>query len=141
MGAQPDHDLLIVGGGPVGLALALALRGAGLGTALVEARAARALESDPRPIALSHGSRLILERLGVWEALASATPIHRIHVSQRGGFGRVELDCAQAGLPALGYVVDHGRLAAVLAAAFERDAGCARLSATVAKVESGEHAA
>lgn len=136
MVAQPDYDVLIVGGGPVGLALALALRGSGRTAALVEARAAHSVEADPRPIALSHGSRLILERLGAWQALAPATPIRRIHVSQRGGFGRVELDCAQAGLPALGYVVDYGRLAGALAAAFDRDASCRRLSATVAGMET-----
>jgi 2-octaprenyl-6-methoxyphenol hydroxylase len=136
MTAQPDYDVLIVGGGPVGLALALALRGSGLTTALVETRAALSVQADPRPIAVSYGSRLILERLGAWEELAQASPIRRIHVSQRGGFGRVELDCAQAGLPALGYVVDYGRLAGSLTDAFARDAGCARLSASVVGIET-----
>jgi 2-octaprenyl-6-methoxyphenol hydroxylase len=75
---------------------------------LVDARDARAGGSDFRPLALSHGSRLILERLGVWERLAPVTPIARIHVSQRGRFGRSILDAAEAGLTALGYVVDYG---------------------------------
>jgi 2-octaprenyl-6-methoxyphenol hydroxylase len=135
MAAQPEYDVLIVGGGPVGLALALALRGSGLATVLVEARTAQSVHADPRPIALSHSSRLILERLGAWPEIAPATPIRRIHVSQRGGFGRVELDCAQVGLPALGYVVDYGRLASSLAAVFGRNAGCVRLSAGVAGIE------
>ena len=111
---MPDYDVLIAGGGPVGAALAIALRGCSV--ALLEARAQEEAPSDPRPIALSHGSRLILERLGVWDALQPATPIKRIHISQRGGFGQAELDHQEAGLPALGYVVDYGRLVRQLSA-------------------------
>lgn len=109
-------DVVIAGGGPVGSALALALRDSGLQIVLLEARTADS--GDARPLALSYGSRLILERLGVWPALeATATPIRHIHVSQRGGFGQVRLDAAEAGFPELGYVVDYGRVARVLAQA------------------------
>jgi 2-octaprenyl-6-methoxyphenol hydroxylase len=107
---MPDYDVLIAGGGPVGAALALALRGV-CSVALLEARPEDATPLDPRPIALSHGSRLILDRLDAWEALQPVTPIARIHISQRGGFGQVELDHQEAGLPALGYVVDYSQLA------------------------------
>lgn len=110
---MPDYDVLIAGGGPVGSALALALRGT-CSIALLEARAEGVLSSDPRPIALSYGSRLILERLDAWEALQPSTPIARIHISQRGGFGQVELDSEEANLPALGYVVDYRRLTQAL---------------------------
>jgi 2-octaprenyl-6-methoxyphenol hydroxylase len=116
---MPDYDVLIVGGGPVGAALALALRDSGLVAGVLEARDPETSRADPRPIALSHGSRLILERLGVWEKLAPVTPIARIHVSQRGSFGRVELDAAEAGLPALGYVLDYPRLTAALASSLD----------------------
>lgn len=111
---MPDYDVLIAGAGPVGSALALALRGVS-SVALLESRPEGATPSEPRPIALSHGSRLILERVGAWEALQPATPIARIHISQRGGFGQAELDCEEARLPALGYVVDYNRLTLVLA--------------------------
>ena len=118
----------------MGAALALALRGAGLAVGLFEARAPQAARSDPRPVALSHGSRLILERLGVWERLEPATPIERIHVSQRGGFGRVEMNASEVGLPALGYVVDYGQLAVALDCALEGEGGCAVTRATVGSV-------
>lgn len=138
---MPDYDVLIVGGGPVGAATALALRGSSLAVGLLEARAPQAAGLDPRPLALSHGSRLILERLGVWESLQPATPIERIHVSQRGGFGRAELDARKAGLPALGYVVDYGRLAVVLAQAIDADRNCRVIRGQASALEPGMESA
>jgi 2-octaprenyl-6-methoxyphenol hydroxylase len=115
-------DVVIAGGGPVGAALALALCDSGLDVLLLEARENGQRSRDSRPLALSYGSRLILERLGVWDALAPATAIERIHVSQQGGFGRVMLSAAEAGLPALGYVVDYAQLHAGLESAVRRRA-------------------
>lgn len=108
-------DVVIVGGGPVGATLALALAASGRAPVVLESREADTAAGDPRPLALSHGSRLILDRLGVWPALGAVTPIEQIHVSQQGGFGRVTMTAAEAGLPALGYVVEYARLQAVLA--------------------------
>ena len=112
-----QHDLLIVGGGPVGLTLALALADSGLAIALADARPRLAAAADPRILALAHGSRLTLERLGVWGELSSAsppTPIRHIHVSQQGGLGRTRLAAADYGVPALGYVLSAGELARAL---------------------------
>lgn len=108
-----QHDVLIVGAGPVGLALALALKDSGQSIAVVERRPHAAVASDPRVLALAHGSRLTLERLGVWGHF-DTTPIERIHVSQRGGFGRTVLRATEHDLPALGYVASAGALAAAL---------------------------
>ena len=110
---MPRHDLIIVGAGPVGMTLALALKDTGLDILLVDARARGAARHDPRVLALSHGSRLTLERLGIWPQLR-ATPIESIHISQQGGLGRSLLSAADYGLPAMGYVVAAGELAAAL---------------------------
>jgi 2-octaprenyl-6-methoxyphenol hydroxylase len=109
------HDVVIAGGGPVGSALALALSQAGLSALLLEARVEPA--DDRRSLALSFGSRLILDRLGVWQSMDEATSIESIHVSQRGGPGRALLTAREAGLAALGYVVSYTRLQRTLAQA------------------------
>ncbi|NML33614.1 UbiH/UbiF/VisC/COQ6 family ubiquinone biosynthesis hydroxylase [Paraburkholderia antibiotica] len=106
-----DFDVTIVGAGPVGLALAgwLARRSVTreLKIALVDAREPEDSSADPRAIAVSHGSRMILEPLR-WPA--EATAIERIHVSQRGHFGRTLIDHREHGLPALGYVLRYGAI-------------------------------
>ncbi len=108
-------DIVIVGGGPVGLSLALALRDSGRKVTVLEARA-KAPVTDARAIVLAHGSRLILERLGVWASLAAqTTPITTIHVSQRGHLGRTLLNAADLDVPAMGYTVSYEDLHAALA--------------------------
>jgi 2-octaprenyl-6-methoxyphenol hydroxylase len=98
----------------VGCTLALALRGARHAVRLVDPNPAPA-HGRFRPIALSHASRLILERVGAWGSFA-ASPIRSIHVSQAGGFGRARLEAAEAGVPALGYVTQYAALVAALRA-------------------------
>lgn len=116
--ATPDYDFAIVGAGPVGLALAgwLARRSATqhASIALIDAREPAASANDPRAIAVSHGSRVLLDTLA-WPA--DATPIEHIHVSQRGHFGRTLIDRDEHDVAALGYVVRYGSLVQALAGA------------------------
>lgn len=108
-------DVTIVGGGPVGAALALGLAGSGLQVSVLEARENVEQPSDPRAIALSEGSRLILHRLGVWSDIAPhATPIRTIHISQKKRLGRSVLRAEESGHDALGYVVGYAELAAAI---------------------------
>ncbi len=95
------------------MTLALALADNGLCVRLLDRRPRGAWSGDPRGLALSHGCRQLLERLGAWNATAG-TPIHDIHVSQRGGFGRTRIEAADYGTPALGYVMRYRDLAAAL---------------------------
>lgn len=105
--------ILIAGAGPVGLAAAIALQRNGQQPLLIDARERDAGAADPRAIALSHGSRLILERIGAWGNIA-ATPIRAIEVSQDGGFGRSHIAAADHGIEALGYVCRLGHLTTAL---------------------------
>ncbi len=95
------------------MALALALHRLGVGAEIHDARCRGAATSDPRVLALSHGSRQILEWLGVWQGLAN-TPITTIHVSQKDGLGITRIHAAEEHVPALGYVLHAGELAASL---------------------------
>lgn len=113
MPPMAQADLLIVGAGPVGMSLALALRDAGLQVVLADARPRDAVTSDPRVLALAHGTRLTLQRLGAWNGLP-ATPIETIHVSQQGGLGRTLLHAKDYDTPALGYALSAGALASAL---------------------------
>lgn len=106
-----DFDLVIVGGGMVGASLAVALAPLPLRVALVEAFTP---DSDVQPsyddrcTAISHGSQVILDTVGVWQDIEpDASPISRIHVSEQGRPGIARIDAREQGVPALGYVVPN----------------------------------
>lgn len=141
---KSPYDLAIVGGGMVGASLAAALDGLGVSIALIEAvphDSAAQPSFDERTTALSNGSRRILETLGVWPAVSSvATPIAKIHVSDRGRFGFARIDAAEQNLSAMGYVVPNRALGAALwglpACSADVDVFC---PAQVRQVTAGEH--
>ena len=115
---QAEFDVVIVGGGMVGAAMACALRDTPLRIALIDTApppAASPPTYDDRTVALADGSRRIFEALGAWSVLApQAAAIQQIHISDRGRFGCTRLNAADAGLHALGYVVANRAVAAAL---------------------------
>ena len=119
--AAADYDVLIVGGGLVGASLACALGRCPLRIGMIESfpfGVAAPPSYDDRSIALAYGTRRIFEGMGVWrEVAAVATPIERIHVSDRGHFGATRLDAATHGFDALGYVVESRALGHAFGAA------------------------
>ncbi len=137
-------DIAIVGGGMVGASLAVALQGLDLRVALIEAvphDSASQPSFDERTTALSNGSRRILETLGVWPAVAAtASPIAKIHVSDRGHFGFARIDAAEQGLQALGYLVANRALGAALWSQLRRREDVrVYCPAQVARVVAGGH--
>jgi len=133
------HDVVIVGTGPVGGALALALADADLDIVGLDARAAGGTLRGDRSLALSHGARLIFERLAVWPHLAArpgaVTPIVEIDISQAGGFGVTRLVAEEQGLPALGYVVSYRALQAAIDDALARTGIVLRFGLSAAAVD------
>lgn len=138
-----DFDIAICGAGPVGLTLALLLVRRGVAArriALLDAKTIEQVNRDPRSIALSYGSRQILEEIDAWSIVAD--PIHEIHVSRRGHFGRTLIDRGDYGLPALGYVTRYGALVEALSAqAGQTEITSIRPAYVNTATEHGEHVA
>ena len=119
-------DVAIVGGGLVGASLACALmpliERAGLSVAVIEA--APILETvdapfqpsfDARASAIAQGSADHFAEMGLWQSMAEhATPIRRIHISERGRFGVTRLSSDELGVAALGHVIPNAWMGRVL---------------------------
>ena len=128
-------DVLIVGAGPVGAVCALALQQQGIAAHVLEAQPEDA-RADTRTLALSYGSRLILDRLGVWSMLEDVTPITRIHISQRGALGVARLSAEEVNVPALGYVLPYATLTTALKQALAKANIAVDYGTAVARIES-----
>lgn len=110
-----NSEYLVVGAGPVGLVFSLFLAKHNQNSHLLESRKKNDSHSDGRALALSYGTKLILEDLGIWSSLEKKiSEIKDIHTSQKNSFGRTLLSASQYNLPALGYIVSYGALSKVL---------------------------
>lgn len=137
-----EYDIAIIGGGPVGAALALALRDSRLKVCVLEARPAGSASKDARALALSYGSRLVLSRLGVWDALREVSAIRTIHISQKQSFGRAVLKAEELNVPDLGYVLPYPVLQDALTAALQHSGVAPIYGASVTALTSdADHAA
>ena len=126
-GRALTHDIVIVGGGLVGASLGCALAPLieryGWRVAVIESSplTAQSLESawqpsfDARASAIAEGSAQHFQQLGVWEAMhVEATPIRRIHISERGRLGATRLSADELGVAALGHVIPNAWMGRVL---------------------------
>jgi len=139
--------LAVIGGGPVGLSLALLMRQRcpAWSVSVFDTRNAdRDISGDPRTLALSLGSVQTLERLRVWPG-AQAAPIRQVHVSQAPPtlstpFGEpvVHIRADEVGVPLLGAVLSYGTLLAPLQKTF-LDA-CATRGGALGTLDAGLHA-
>ncbi len=132
-----QFDIVIAGGGPVGMALALALREYEFSVLLLEARELPEQVDDPRPLALSYGSHLILQRLGIWRSLTQPAPIKTIHISNRGHFGHTVLTPEDTGMTALGYVVNYHNLYHSMGRSVQKCQVEYRINARVSAIQTG----
>lgn len=117
-----EYDLVIVGGGLVGLSLLLACARLNLKVALIEAKSPQDHQKnnqqnnvssaiDERSLVLALGSKLFYEDLGVWDKIEPyTTEIKKIIISEQGNFSKVFLKHNDFLVPALGYVINIDKL-------------------------------
>jgi len=107
--------LAIVGGGLVGLSLALALAPLGIPIRVIEKDPHPPSDAAVRSIALAHGAMMVYRTLGLEAALMPlVAPIKTVRVSEQGKFAKTYIEAAEQGLSALGYVINVADLRQVL---------------------------
>lgn len=122
-----QQEVIIVGGGMVGLSLALMLSKANIQVKLLEAikypdyddenLAAYHSTFDARNSALSRRTVQIYQELGLWNALQEhATPILEVNITEQGSFGKARLKAAQEKVESFGQVIENAWLGRVLLA-------------------------
>lgn len=106
-----SYDVLIVGGGMVGLTLANALRDSGLSIGVVEQRTPPAVtdEIDNRVSAINRASMQVFQSIGVWDAMMQqrTCAFQEMHVWDATGAGSIHFDGAELGLDALGTIIEN----------------------------------
>jgi 2-octaprenylphenol hydroxylase len=111
--AKRDYDIVIVGAGMVGAALACALGQARLRVALVEAQPFHhdwpADSFDQRVSAITRASQNIFASLGAWEDMCAEriSPYRDMHVWDATGNGVIHFDSADIGEPVLGHIIEN----------------------------------
>ncbi|SEL23816.1 UbiH/UbiF/VisC/COQ6 family ubiquinone biosynthesis hydroxylase [Halomonas daqiaonensis] len=145
--ASSPFEVIIVGGGMVGTALACLLGRAGLAVAVLDAREAPldrgAVGKGPpsmRVSALTPVSQQLLEGVGAWAWMASrrVSPYRFMQVWDGEGSGEVNFSAEQAGVPVLGHIVENDvTLAALEACLTKLPSVQVRYGARVAGLETG----
>lgn len=120
-----QQEVIIVGGGMVGLSLALMLAKSNIAVKLLEAiqypnyddanLAPYHSSFDARNSALSRRSVQIYQELGLWDALQEhAVPILEVHITEQGSFGKARLQVEQEKVESFGQVIENAWLGRVL---------------------------
>lgn len=120
-----QQEVIIVGGGMVGLSLALMLAKSNIAVKLLEAiqypnyddanLAPYHSSFDARNSALSRRSVQIYQELGLWDALQEhAVPILEVHITEQGSFGKACLQAEQEKVESFGQVIENAWLGRVL---------------------------
>ncbi len=108
-----DYDLIIVGGGMVGSALACALGETDLRIALLEGKPLEHicpnLKPDLRVSAINRASQRIFAAVGAWDSMTAwrVSPFRDMQVWDAMGSGYIHFDSAAIGEPLLGWIIEN----------------------------------
>lgn len=114
------HDVIIVGGGMVGAAVACGLAGAGLDIAVIEQHEPQrdwpVEEIDLRVSAINRGSQHLLENLGAWHGILrrGVQPYREMRVWDNLDMGDIHFDSAAIGEADLGHIIQNRTIVAAL---------------------------
>lgn len=106
-------DVVIAGGGMVGLAVACGLQGSGLRVAVLEKAAEPQFDANASPSirvsAINAASERLLQKLDVWSTILSlrASAYHGMEVWDQDSFGSISFDDEQQGLSHLGHIIEN----------------------------------
>ena len=104
-------DVVIIGGGPIGLMTGLMLAKLNIPSNILESDQSKKISKDKRALALSNGTRYVLEQLDVWSLLEKLlVKVDKIHTSQKGTFGRTILSKEDIGKEAIAYIISYDDL-------------------------------
>ena len=140
------YDVVIVGGGMVGSALACALGDSPLKVALIDRAPPLAPVGDfaLRVSALTLASQAVLEAVGAWPAIIAdrrIAPVRRMHVWDAGGSGEIRFDAAEIGEPCLAYIVENDAATAALHERLQQYTNVHVVTESVAETTVAESAA
>ena len=114
-----DYDIVVIGGGPAGLSFACSMAGLDLNVLLVEKSTLESISKpkpDGREIALTHHSRKILIKLGVWALIdeAEVSLLKEAKVFDGDSDALLNFDAKKSAIEALGYLVPNHLIRAAL---------------------------
>lgn len=126
-----QFDVIVIGGGMVGTALAAALGGTDIKVALIEAQVPqlppttaveKVEDADMRVSALNRASQRFLEQVGAWQRIPEArlSPYDKMRVWDGEGTGRIQFDANEMGEAHLGHIVENRHTASALIQSFQQ---------------------
>ena len=139
-------DIVVAGGGVVGLTTAAVLAKQGYGVTVIDARPSAPAwqrdQYDQRVVALTRASQQLLQQLGAWDgvALRRLSPYTAMQVWDGQGSGAIRFDAAAIAEPDLGHIVELSAIEAALQTVLQQQQVSIRRGRKLSRAEPGRDA-